>query len=95
MDQSRGDRADAIEGAGITVAEGGILATTQDCGHPAPVFRELPPSHCVHTAPNEVQAPPFDAVMDRVRIETELQQLAAGNDSMLSTRQLPNRRLMS
>jgi hypothetical protein len=60
----------------------------QEGGYPPRSRPDLCPSQRVDAPPHRIQPTPFDPVRDRPAVESELDQLAAANHSMLSIREL-------
>src|SRR5688500_3743396 len=95
IDGRRHRHLDPITLFGTNVPQGGCTlmtehsarAAAEDSGHPFAVPPEFRPAHCVSPSPHRMQASLRNAVLDRIRAEAELQQLAPSHDTVLVLRE--------
>jgi len=82
--------ADPEQRRGAAVAEHGIFAAGEHCGHPAATLVERWPADRIDAASDEMKAAGFAAVLDRAGAEAERQQLSASHDPVLPASEFPS-----
>ena len=95
VDGPRGRPADPPQGGRGSVAERGLGTAAKDGREPASMRGERRPPDGVDAAPHPVEPTAFEAVLDRVGVKAQREQLAARNNPMLAPHQLPHRRRLN